>query len=372
MPNVVDLYSGVGGLSLGASRAGFDIVGAVEIDPQAIESHARNFPTTNHSRISVTEHTAASIAELCDMGCDQIDGIIGGPPCQGFSIMGGQNLEDPRNNLFHEFFRIVNEVQPKFFLAENVPGILSEKYDALRETAFDRVADDYVILPPFKVTASDYGAPTTRTRVLFVGYKSEYVDALTAESFAPEEETIRVNVAQALGGLPASIRPEWQREEDGWRRIERLPKSEFSESIYNNIPANIGHMQSIRRLFDTDFVSGFLGTRHTPRVEERYNNLLPGRTDNISRAARLDQNAFCPTLRAGTGSDRGSYQAVRPIHPTMPRVITPREAARLQGFPDWFQFHSTKWHSFRQIGNSVSPILAEKILSKISEAIENN
>ncbi|MFX7922723.1 DNA cytosine methyltransferase, partial [Acinetobacter baumannii] len=70
---------------------------------------------------------------------------------------------------------------------------------------------------------------------------------------------------------------------------------------------------------------------------------------------KLDKLGFCPTLRAGTGPERGSYQAVRPIHPTSPRVITPREASRLQGFPDWFQFHPTKWHSFRQIGNSVSP-----------------
>ena len=96
--------------------------------------------------------------------------------------------------------------------------------------------------------------------------------------------------------------------------------------------------------------------------------LKPGEVDSVSKSYRLKYKGFCPTLRAGTGSDKGSYQAVRPLHPTENRVITPREAARLQGFPDWFQFHSTKWHSFRQIGNSVSPILAEHILRVVKEA----
>lgn len=105
-----------------------------------------------------------------------------------------------------------------------------------------------------------------------------------------------------------------------------------------------------------------MGTIHTDEVINRYKKLSFGETDKISRSQRLNPNGFCPTLRAGTGSDKGSYQAVRPIHPTQARVITPREAARLQGFPDWFRFHPTKWHSFRQIGNSVSPLVAEAML----------
>jgi DNA (cytosine-5)-methyltransferase 1 len=100
-------------------------------------------------------------------------------------------------------------------------------------------------------------------------------------------------------------------------------------------------------------------------VIHRFSKVNPGEIDKISRAPRLKLDGFCPTLRAGTGRDRGSYQAVRPIHPNQHRVITPREAARLQGFPDWFQFHETKWHSFRQIGNSVSPIVSEYLFKRI-------
>jgi DNA (cytosine-5)-methyltransferase 1 len=107
-------------------------------------------------------------------------------------------------------------------------------------------------------------------------------------------------------------------------------------------------------------------------VAKRYANVKQGASDKISKSKKLDPTGFCPTLRAGTGKDKGSYQAVRPIHPTKNRVITPREAARLQGFPDWFVFHKTKWHSFRQIGNSVSPIVAERLLNVIREKIKNN
>jgi len=108
---------------------------------------------------------------------------------------------------------------------------------------------------------------------------------------------------------------------------------------------------------------------HSCEVRARYASIVAGDVDAKSKSKRLKLNGFCHTIRAGTGRDHGSFQAVRPIHPTEDRVITPREAARLQSFPDWFQFYPTKWHSFRQIGNSVCPILAEKILKLIYDAI---
>ncbi len=148
---------------------------------------------------------------------------------------------------------------------------------------------------------------------------------------------------------------------------EPMSKDDFSERILNGIPEGIGDADSIRRLKEEGAVSGCLGTRHSPAVAARYGRLKPGAQDDISKSVRLKANGLCPTLRAGTGADKGSYQAVRPIHPTSARVITPREAARLQGFPDWFQFAPSKWHSFRQIGNSVSPFVAEVVLNVIKK-----
>jgi DNA (cytosine-5)-methyltransferase 1 len=114
--------------------------------------------------------------------------------------------------------------------------------------------------------------------------------------------------------------------------------------------------------------TGHRRTAHTPEVTKK---VKPGGVEVIGRHARLRWDGQCPTLRAGTGNDRGSFQSVRPIHPDEPRVITVREGARLQGFPDDFRFHPTVWHSFRMIGNSVSPVMSKVIFSLISERIEN-
>ncbi|MNG21187.1 Modification methylase AplI [compost metagenome] len=117
-------------------------------------------------------------------------------------------------------------------------------------------------------------------------------------------------------------------------------------------------------------ISGVINTKHTQPVIERFSETRPGETELVSRYPRLSWGGHCPTLRAGTGSDKGSFQAMRPIHPSEPRVITVREAARLQGFPDWFLFHPTIWHSFRMIGNSVSPLMSHHLMSIIAEKLE--
>ena len=171
-----------------------------------------------------------------------------------------------------------------------------------------------------------------------------------------------------MKGLPQEIDPLWLQEEDGWQTIEKVIEGNFGSKLYGQIPDGVGDAEAIIRLEGKSEVSGCLGTRHSEKVLKRYSKIEPGKIDHVSKSRRLNSNGFCPTLTAGTGSDKGSFQAVRPLHPTENRVITPREAARLQGFPDWFQFHATKWHSFRQIGNSVSPILAEHILSVIKKA----
>jgi DNA (cytosine-5)-methyltransferase 1 len=118
-------------------------------------------------------------------------------------------------------------------------------------------------------------------------------------------------------------------------------------------------------------VSGLFTTNHATEVAKRYQDVQQGQTDPVSRSKKLAWDGLCPTLRAGTGSDKGSHQAVRPLHPEDGRVITVREAARLQGFPDWFTFHPTKWHSFRMIGNSVSPIVSKFLLGVIRQKLKN-
>ena len=369
--NVVDLFSGAGGLSLGAARAGFAVRCAVDIDPQAIGAHKCNFPSTVHLQTNVSELTGQSLRNLFALNDGDLAGIIGGPPCQGFSSIGKRDKDDGRNKLFVEFFRIIGEALPVFFLAENVPGIIRDKNSAIRSRAFSYVEDKYVMLPPMVMAANEYGAPTSRTRVFFFGYLSDAMEQLTTDSFRPPSDAETVFVKDALRGLPKKINPDWRKEEQGWRVVHVHGNGYYASRLHGHIPDRVGAPTALKRLRNESRASGFLGTVHSKAVAERYAATECGKYDQVSKSYRLDPKGFCPTLRAGTGSDHGSFQAVRPLHPTEPRVITPREAARLQGFPDWFQFSPMKWHSFRQIGSSVSPILAEHILSVIRKALEN-
>ena len=364
---IIDLFSGAGGFGLGAKRAGFDMAGSVEIDPQAVSVHKQNFPKSPLWEQDISTVSGTELVRAFGLKVGEVDGIIGGPPCQGFSHIGQRDTRDPRNQLFIHFFEIVNEAAPKFFLAENVPGILQKKNAQIVEQALSKVACKYEILPPIKLIAKQFGVPTTRERVFFYGYLSDQMDPIQATEFVPKDAE-PVYVQDALKGLPKKIDPFWLREEDGWRKIEKAVEGVFGEHLYGNIPDGVGHAEAITRLKKKSEVSGCLGTRHTKPVADRYAKVKQGKVDRVSRSYRLKPDGFRRTLRAGTGSDKGSYQAVRPLHPTENRVITPREAARLQGFPDWFQFHPTKWHSFRQIGNSVSPILAEHILRVVKDA----
>lgn len=297
----------------------------------------------------------------------ELTGLIGGPPCQGFSNIGRRDETDDRNNLFGDFFRLVDEVRPAFFLAENVPGIMTEKYDNMRKKALAKVPECYTILEPFKVRASDYGAPTTRTRFFFFGYDpSKFLSPFTKEDFDPPADAEIITVSMALEGLPVGISEDWDREGAEWLKVVKKNGTTFMGKATGHLPQGVGEESALKEYRENGRTSGCQGTKHVPDVIERFSNLKAGQADSTSRAVRLDPDGFCPTLRAGTNRDKGSYQAIRPVHPTEPRVITPREAARLQGFPDWFIFHPTKWHSFRQIGNSVSPIVAEFILRQVS------
>lgn len=364
-PKIIDLFAGAGGLSLGAARAGFDIVAAVENDPEAVETHIKNFPSCIHVVRDASELTGANLLKMANIPQGGLDGLIGGPPCQGFSRIGRRKAGDSRNDLFSHFFRLVAETKPAFFVAENVPGILDSSYDNIRKQAFKLISEDYEYLDPLRVKACDYGAPTIRTRIFFIGFRKNFSGIVEKSDFISINDIEPINVAKALEGLILDIDPQWIDEESGWQPASYSGSGFFHTRICDAIPDNIGDIVSIERYLQKKEVSGCMGTRHLPHIIERYNSLGYGEKDPVSKSVKLDPEGFCPTLRAGTGKDKGSFQAVRPIHYARPRVITPREAARLQGFPDWFVFHRTKWHSFRQIGNSVSPLVGEFLMKKI-------
>ena len=369
---VIDLFCGAGGLSLGAARSGFSLAAGVELDKHAYETHTLNFPSSKHLQLDVGKLSGVELLTAAGVEVGSLSGLIGGPPCQGFSSMGRKDPNDARNDLFGHFMRLVAETQPAFFLAENVPGILLEKNATSLKKALKNVPAYYHMLAPLEVDASLYGAPTNRTRVFFIGLDSRRLPALQEQAFAPAANTRRVRVKEALAGLSREVDPSPPPDEHVWTKVDELPAGAFFTRVQNRIPKGVGHLATITRYKSAREVSGHIGTLHAPSIMTRYGALAPGEKDAISRSVRLKHDGFCHTLRAGTGPEKGSYQAVRPIHPTEPRVITPREAARLQGFPDWFLLPPTKWHSFRQIGNSVSPLVAETMLTVLYRHLEQN
>ena len=368
-PKVIDLYSGVGGLSLSAANAGFNLIGAVEKEQRIIESHAINFPGTVHVCADLSTLAPKTFKETFKIKDDGLAGLIGGPPCQGFSSMGKRVLTDERNNLFSDFFKWVLRLRPAFYLAENVPGILDVQYGDIRRNALKIVEKQYHTLEPIKVSANDFGAATTRTRILFIGVRKDIKGAeLIPAALDKMKAKNLCTVSEALAGLPLNISEDWLDYSSSWRKIETSLNNKYLRNL-NVIQDGIGDKLAIKRFEKELEVSSCFGTRHSTEVATRYRKLVPGQQDAISKSIKLKADGLCPTLRAGTDSSKGSFQAVRPIHYSQDRVITPREAARLQGFPDWFQFHTTKWHSFRQIGNSVCPVAGEKILSVIKSTL---
>ncbi|MCS3633698.1 DNA (cytosine-5)-methyltransferase 1 [Salinibacter ruber] len=363
---VVDLFSGAGGFTLGAVRAGFEVVLCVDNDEKLTSQHDVNFPDLCLERKDLSTLPPENLRNLAGVGEGELAGVIGGPPCQGFSEIGNRNPDDERNTLVGRFFLYVSELEPAFFVMENVPGILHEHGRPHLESGLRRLPESYDYLEPRKIDASEYGLPTSRERVFVIGYDTERIDSLSWGDLKPETER-NTTVHDALHDLPS---PNESVEESGYHWAEyRCEPDEGPAGRYarqaRSLPENgFGDKIAIDRL-NEGMLSGFNGTDHTDKVVERFSKVEQGGRDKISKCPRLKWDNQCGTLRAGTGSDKGSYQSVRPIHPKEDRVITIREAARLQGFPDWFQFDNTKWHSFRMIGNSVPPSLAESILRMI-------
>lgn len=364
-PTLVDLFSGCGGFGLGAELAGFHSIAAIDIDRTLQSAYKNNFPKTKVINADLSKITEEDWENY--IGKTEIDGVIGGPPCQGYSRIGAGDINDPRRKLLQEFFRHINILKPKFFIMENVEGLMDRNNRPQLDKAISTVDKRYKILDPIIIDASKCGAPTTRKRVIIIGYDPLKMPELSTEFFIFNEPI--TTVQEAISDIPPPIEQSDDPENFGfseYRFNDNL--SEYAKIMRSKPPLNLG-TNTAKIELNFGKVSGLFNTIHTDKVRKRYQEIPQGKTDKISKSKKLAWDGLCPTLRAGTGSDKGGHQAVRPLHPEEGRVITVREAARLQGFPDWFTFHPTKWHSFRMIGNSVSPIVSHKILAVIYDVL---
>jgi DNA (cytosine-5)-methyltransferase 1 len=328
----MDLFAGAGGFSLGLSNAGFQVVGAFDNWDVAARTHAANFNHPVHV-CDLSKTSGSELLGMIGMPAGSIDLLVGGPPCQGFSVQRIGADHDVRNHLVLEFGRLVSEISPRLFLMENVPGLLGKRGKELVEDFEVLLAEAGYELSRMVVNAADYGVAQLRKRVVFAGWKTGSppfafpLPTLSATNFR--------TVAEALNGLPSPPLDLTPHPGDALHRRTKL--SPLNQRRIEIIPPG-GGMQDLPDELKVDchkVGAAKIGHRYV------YGRLAPNRP-SATITARFDSFT------------RGKFG-----HPTEARNITLREGARLQSFPDNFRFLGTQEEIAAQIGNAVPPLVAE-------------
>lgn len=335
--NVVDLFAGCGGLSNGFEQAGFNILLGIDNDVDASKTFLLNHKNSKYLLKDIRKVTHKDIKEK--IGNSKVDVVIGGPPCQGFSVSGKRAFIDPRNSLYLEYFRIVDMLKPKVSIIENVPGLASlyegKALDSIkREFSKRGYSVDHKIMK-----ADEYGVPQIRKRIVIVGTKGR-------KFIFPKSHAKVVTLAEAISDLP------------------KLGGSESIES-YDKTPKN--KYQKLMRKRN-DELHNHVGTNHSEKTKKiismvpeggNYKNLPKElqKTRKVNIAwTRLDGTK--PSLTIDTGHRHH-------FHPWENRVPSVRESARIQSFADDFRFLGSKTSQYRQVGNAVPPLLAKTIAEQL-------
>lgn len=373
-PIAIDLFAGAGGLSLGVEQAGFDVTAAIEIDPIHSAVHKFNFPKCAMICQDISTVTGDSIRQAAHIGNKKVDLVVGGAPCQGFSLIGHRALGDPRNALVREFARIVCELDARYFVFENVKGLTLGRQRAFLEevvAAFEE--SGYCVRKPWRVlNAVDYGVPQDRERLILMGAKKglklpEYPEPETSPAAFPKIDGLGKGPScrDALGDLPDADRYEtlWESDEVRISSTRWGKPSEYAASM--RCISKSAWKFGYRRAWNSEVLTSSMRSEHTAISRRRFAQTEAGTVEPISRFFKLSPRGIANTLRAGTDAARGAFTSPRPIHYEFNRCITVREMARLHGFPDWFRFHETKWHGARQIGNAVAPPMARAVAAAV-------
>jgi len=340
--NIIDLFCGCGGLSYGFEKAGYHIALGIDNDEMALHTFEKNHQDSKTIDGDITEITYERDIKNV-IGNIPIDLVIGGPPCQGMSLSGPRKFEDPRNKLYLSFIRLVGEIQPKGFVIENVPGLVGLFKGQIKDNIIKKFTEmgyrvNYEIL-----VASDYGVPQNRKRVFFVGLKDN-------EFQFPRNDIEQITCEMALSDLPPLERELGSEKVDYPIEPQNLYQQlmrENSTKVLNHIAAN--HTDRIKKIISLVPDGG--NYKDLPIEYQGVRNF------NVAWT-RFASNKPAPTIDTGHRHH---------FHYKYNRVPTVRECARLQSFPDDFEFFGNKTQQFRQVGNAVPPILAERLANKLRE-----
>lgn len=363
--NAIDLFSGCGGLSLGFMKAGYTIKKAVEFDPPIANTYKLNHPEVEMIVDDIRNIDTTGIFKNGDA-----DIIIGGPPCQGFSMAGARIrhgfIDDPRNYLFKHYFNVVKEVRPRVFVMENVKGMQTMQKGKIFEEILSIFSDPVAMEgTPYQlfhriIKAVDFGIPQKRERLIIIGTTISNVlfDDLWEETKRDIQKEYpgyfdQVTVWDAIGNLPAVSR-------DG--TVENpSPVTNYQRYLSCNNSEITNHKQSNHSAKVIERMSKIGNGQNYTELQEKINSIHSG------SYGRLCWNEAAPTITTRFDTPAGG----RFTHPAENRTLSPREAARIQSFPDDFVFYGAKREISRQIGNAVPPKISyflarfiEKILKQ--------
>lgn len=338
---VLDLFSGCGGLSKGFESAGFNIEAAIDFDSAALKTLQNNHKMTKVFCEDLGKIDVKSFVK--NSGITNVDVIIGGPPCQGFSISGKRDINDPRNGLYKSFFNFVYELKPKVFLMENVPNILSMDNGAYKEqilSLFESIG--YAVT--FKtLIASEYGIPQNRKRVIFIGFRGKKIKFEFPKPTHGENLIPYVTTKDAISDLPENGLIDGSPYLLNAFSDYQIKARKFSTGIFNHQITN--HTDDTIKIISMVPDGG--------NYKDLPNKYRSVRKVNI---AWTRYSSIKPSLTIDTGHRHH-------FHYEWNRVPTVRESARLQSFLDDFIFYGSKTIQYKHVGNAVPPLLS-KILAK--------
>ena len=350
--NVIDLFCGCGGLSYGFEMAGYRVLLGVDNWKDALITFQRNHAKSKIMYEDISLINGQDITDYIGCNRDDIDVIIGGPPCQGFSLSGKRDINDPRNKLYESFVRIVADIRPKAFLMENVPGIAKLYKGKVKE----QILEDFtsigykVSVPERWLNAADYGVPQMRRRVFFVGLKDDYFEFPSPEYGGGFLYKPYITSEEAIGDLPLLDN---EIGEEGMPYTSP-PMNDYQREMRKNSDAIYNHIATIHKPKTVDIISMVPdGGSYKDLPKELWNV----RRVNIAWT-RMNSKEPCFTIDTGHNHH---------FHYKANRVPTVRESARIQSFPDDFIFAGGKVSQLRQVGNAVPPLLAKALAEKLKK-----